>query len=420
MTVAGKKNNATSSWSGYNHQGQVGIFLALKELGELLQKNEDYSSYFAQFEKEDGEDVDIVQNREVISRHQVKAKTTSKNLNDYSDVLTGFNIDGIDEDSRYLHTIREVIGFDLSEEEFKKLPNKPKFIPNEYKIKLYEYPDGYKYCELSNQSESKIDNFCKAEIKSILIQCNHGLKEDDDHIGETLFELKDLLCTKIREAHEAGEGANPLILFSEIYEIVTSTQKREQQAIRRAKSLFEVYWNKNIDGNVNEGLFAEILNLPHEEFETFIIDLHPQKSIKILKEMYLIDSLLDEDIFEEIFYEFYKQIKQEFFDISKVRYKSTKSSYRLSLINKKCKNGEVGELVRSIRNNSNYLKSSFDVDYLVNGRINSPFFNQEFLDNESSSLYNHQPAKGDNLFSNNLEFIDINKTVEKLRGEYYE
>ena len=92
----------------------------------------------------------------------------------------------------------------------------------------------------------------------------------------------------------------------------------------------------------------------------------------------------------------------------------------MSLINKKCKNGEVGELVRSIRNNSNYLKSSFDVDYLVNGRINSPFFNQEFLDNESSSLYNHQPAKGDNLFSNNLEFIDIDKTVEKLRGEYYE
>ena len=76
----------------------------------------------------------------------------------------------------------------------------------------------------------------------------------------------------------------------------------------------------------------------------------------------MIDSLLDEDIFEEIFYEFYKQIKQEFFDISKVRYTSTKLSYRLSLISKKCKNGEVGELVRSIRNNSNYLKSSLDVE----------------------------------------------------------
>ncbi|WP_323126220.1 ABC-three component system protein, partial [Streptococcus equi] len=89
----------------------------------------------------------------------------------------------------------------------------------------------------------------------------------------------------------------------------------------------------------------------NKEFEAFIIDLHPQKSIGALKEIHSIDSLLDEDIFEEIFYEFYKQIRQEFFDISEVRYRSKESSYRLSLINKKCKNGEVGKLVQSIRNN---------------------------------------------------------------------
>lgn len=418
--MAGKKNNATSSWSGYNHQGQVGIFLALKELKELLQKDENYTNFSVQFEKEGGEDVDIVQNNTVISRHQVKAKTKSKNLSAYKDVLEGFNTTGVDENSIYLHTICEVIGFDLPKEKFNELPNKPKYIPNVRKVKLYQYPDGNKYCELSNDNESKIDNFCKMEIKRVLSKYAPSLEDDDEHIRETLFELKDLLCIKIREAHEAGGNANPVILFSEIYEIVTSTKKREQQAIHRAKSLFEVYWNKNIDGNVNEGLFVEILNLPHEEFEAFIIDLHPQKSIETLKEIHLIDSLLDEDIFEEIFYEFYKQIKQEFFDISEVRYKSTKSSYRLSLINKKCKNGEVGELIQSIRNNRQFLKASFDVDYLVNGRINSPFFNQEYLDNGLSLSYNQQPTKRDNLFSNYLEFIDIEKTVEKLNGEQYE
>ena len=47
--MAGKKNNATSSWSGYNHQGQVGIFLALKELCDLLEKDKDHSSYSVQF-----------------------------------------------------------------------------------------------------------------------------------------------------------------------------------------------------------------------------------------------------------------------------------------------------------------------------------------------------------------------------------
>ena len=48
--MAGKKNNATSSWSGYNHQGKVGIFLALKELSELLQKDEDFCNYSVQFD----------------------------------------------------------------------------------------------------------------------------------------------------------------------------------------------------------------------------------------------------------------------------------------------------------------------------------------------------------------------------------
>ena len=424
--MAGKKNNATSSWSGYNHQGQVGIFLALKKLSELIQKGEDYSVYSVQFEKEDGEDVDIVRNNAVISRHQVKAKTSGKLPSAYSDVLINFNNKGdIDENSKYLHTICEVIGFGLPQNNFDFLfqnqkGRKPTFVENPCRVKLYQYPDGKKYCKLSGVNESKIDNFCKTEIKNILVLRNHSLKDDDDHINETLFELKDLLCTKIREAHEAGGGVNPEVLFSEIHEIVTSTKKREKQAIRRAKRLFEIYWNKNFDDSTDSFLFNDILNLSHQEFEAFIIDIHPQKSIKSLKEVQSIDALLDEDIFEEIFYEFYKEINQEFFDISELRYDSTQSSYRLSLINKKYKSGEVGKLVQSIRNNRPFLTASFDVDYLVNGRINSPLFEQRPLDDDLEPLYRQRPSERDSLFSNHLEFIDIDKTVAKLSGEQHE
>lgn len=418
--MAGRKNNATSSWSGYNHQGQVGIFLALKELNELIQNSKDYSKYSIRFEKEDGEDIDVLQGENVVSRHQVKAKTSGKYPSNYKDVLTNFNIQSVNENSRYLHTICEVIGFDLPEEEFNELLNKPKFIPNGCKIKLYEYPDGNKYCELSKDSESKIDNFCKTEIKDILMQRSHSLKDDDDHINETLFELKDLLCTKIREAHEVGKGANPEILFSEIYEMVTSTQKREKQAISRAKRLFEIYWNKNCDDSTSSYLFNSILNLSHKQFEAFIIDLHPQKSIETLKKEQLLDSLLDEDIFEEIFYKFYKEINQKFFNISELRYDSTLSSYRLSLINKNYKSGQVGDLVQSIRDNKSFLTASFDVDYLVNGRINSPLFEKRQSDDGLESPYRKQPSERDSLFSNYLEFIDIDNTVEKLIGERYE
>ena len=133
--MAGKKNNATSSWSGYNHQGKVGIFLALKELSELLQKDEDFCNYSVQFEKEDGEDIDIVQGDIVISRHQVKAKTKGKYPNDYVDVLIGvkkkvennieiiggFNTDGVNENSRYLHTVCYVEGFGIPKKNFEFL-----------------------------------------------------------------------------------------------------------------------------------------------------------------------------------------------------------------------------------------------------------------------------------------------------------
>ena len=80
----------------------------------------------------------------------------------------------------------------------------------------------------------------------------------------------------------------------------------------------------------------------------------------------------------------------------------------------------MGKLVQSIRNNRPFLTASFDVDYLVNGRINSPLFEQRPLDDDLEPLYRQRPSERDSLFSNHLEFIDIDKTVAKLSGEQHE
>ena len=179
--------------------------------------------------------------------------------------------------------------------------------------------------------------------------------------------------------------------------------------------MLERYWNHNSNAqNIDASLITDILNLPDKGFQQFLIDLHPQKGALDNQTIF---ELLDQDNFEDIFYKFYKEINQEFFDISELRYNSTKSSYRLSLINKKCKKGEVGELVQRIRNNEQFLKASFDVDYLVNGQINSPLFEQSQLDNGLDPPYRQRPSEKNRLFSNHLEFIDIEKTVEKLIGE---
>lgn len=416
--MAGEKNNATSSWSGYNHQGQVGIFLALKELNMLIQNDEDFRGYSVQFEKEDGEDIDIVKGIEVISRHQVKAKKNKKNLNDYKDVLTGFKEDGVEENSRYLHTICDVIGFELSEEEFKELPYKPKFIPNDKNVKLYEYPDGCKYCDLSNVSESKIDSFCKEEIKSLLIAHSPSLKDDDEHIKETLFELKNLLCTKIREAHEAGGSANPVILFPEIYNIVTSTEKRERQSIRRAKGLFSLYWNESFDNDVDNTIINEILNLADDDFKNLLIDMHPDNSISKLQDLNNLDNLIDRGSIKYILYNFFRWYKKEKFILNNLYYQTNQESFRLSMIHQP--KAAAGEVKNDIMKNIGFIRASFNTDYLINMNIEGKkFFEVQPIDEEGkeklkSGLLGNEK---DNIFSINLEYIDYEKTVLKLRED---
>lgn len=424
--MAGKKNNATPSWSGYNHQGQVGIFLALNELNKLIQDNISHEDYSVQFEKEDGEDIDIVHSNKVISRHQVKAKTTSKNLNDYSDVLTGFNIDGVDKNFRYLHTICEVIGFGLPKEEFEKLKNKPKYIPNSLNIKLYKYPDGIMYCELNCNKESKIDTFCKKEIINILKKLNSSLKDDDEHIEETLFGLKDLLCSKIRKAHEKGKEEHPIISFQEIYYFVTSTQKRERQSIHRAKTLFKLFWNESLNDvvddtdDVDDTIIIKILNLADDDFQRLLIDLHPDRNISQLQKGNNIDNLIDEHNFKYILYSFIIWCKKENFILDNLYYQTNQDSFRLSLIN--VPKPAAGDVKKRIMKNIKFIRASFDTKYLINMHIDGTRFfedkptHEEGKEKLKSGLVG---KRADSIFSSNLEYIDCVNTIEKLREDQH-
>jgi hypothetical protein len=47
--------NATASWSGFSHQGQVGILVALREMKKI--PKEEYDSHFLEYETQ--EDVAI-------------------------------------------------------------------------------------------------------------------------------------------------------------------------------------------------------------------------------------------------------------------------------------------------------------------------------------------------------------------------
>lgn len=422
------RRNAVSSWSGYNHQGKVGIFLAIRELKKLTDAREDYSKYKLIFEKNGGEDVDICYSTAVVSRHQVKAKKDGKYPNDYANVRTinsencrtGYQILGTTNQDRYLHVICEVNGWDMDKSTFKKSYSGAKYVPNKSKVQLYTYPDGEKYCNLVGGRISPIDDFCIADIKEILKHSNITLSNDEDHIEETLLEINELVSRRISKAHNSGKGVYPVIYFQELNKIITSTEKRQRQSIRRAKNLFALYWNENLDNDADNTVINEILNLAEDDFENLLIDLHPDGKILDLKKINNLDNLVDRYSIKYIFYNFLKWCKEEKFILDNLHYQTNQESFRLSLIN--APKAAAGEVKDSIMQNIGLrlIRTIFDTDYLINMNIDGRKFFEEHPIHEEGKEKLESGFVGevkDNIFSSNLEYIDYENTVRKLKED---
>lgn len=420
------RRNAVSSWSGYNHQGKVGIYLALTELKELIGKGNPYKDYKLILEKNGGEDVEICQSTRVISRHQVKAKKKGRYPNDYRNVRSinskkcpsGYQTSGTTKDSRFLHVICEVQGWDMNEEVFQQTYKGASYVPNKSRVQLYTYPDNKKYCDLVRGGQSPIDNFCEEKIKEILIYSNSSLKDDSEHIEETLCEIKDLVSRRISQAHNNGNGVYPVIYFQEILKIIISQEKRHKQSIRRAKLSLEMYWNNIVEDDVDTTVINQILNLPDDKFEQLLIDLHPDGDISGSKRLNDIGRLIDEISIEYILYNFLKTCKQERLSLDSLRYNLNHESLRLSMIH--APKGAESRVRDKIMTNESFIRASFDTDYLINLCINGQKFFEEkpiHEDGKEKLLAEALGEEKNRIFSNNLEYIDYVNTVEKLKED---
>lgn len=420
------RRNATSSWSGYNHQGKVGIFLALTELKEIIVKGYQYNTYKLILEKNGGEDIDICKSTWVISRHQVKAKKEGKYPNDYVNVRTinsrlhpkGYQTSGTNRNNRFLHVICEVQGWDMDKKTFRQTYKRAAYVPNQSQVQLYTYPDNKRYCDLVSGEQSPIDNFCKEKIKEILIYSNSSLKDDLEHIEETLCEIKDLVSRRISLAHNAGYGVYPIIYFQEFFKIISSQVKRHRQSIRRAKLNLEMCWNHIVEDDVDSTILNQILNMPDDRFEQLLVDLHPDNNILDLKKLNNIDNLIDKDCIEYILYSFLKYSKQERFSLDSLRYDQNNESLRLSMVH--APKAAARNVSDKIINNINFLEASFDTDYLINMNIHGhKFFKEKPIheDGKEKLLSGALGEEKNRIFSNNLEYIDCVNTVEKLKED---
>lgn len=430
--------NATASWHGYSHQSKVGILVSLREILRLLNNKEPLDNWKIIFES--AEDFDLVNDLEVVSRHQVKAYKNGKYPNDYKDVLKdaypevdgkltraipGFqyrsedddgNIGNIEvkEDSRYLHTITEVIGFGLSETEFRGIvPNGVKYVENPNKVRLYPYTDSENFCRLSKLAESDIiKKYCVNEIKEILIFKESPFKTMTDIHEGKFRRIIDQLDSQIRKEHLSKQIGNPTLAFSEILNIILdeegyieSSQQLMRESLMRHWDEYVIEKGEQFDEEIlkiSNELIQEIYCLEDEAFLETIMHLNPDQGD--LHTSYVLTTHLQANSLKDIMYQCLSSITKASFDISYLGYKEGK--YTLSLINREP--GSIGEVIQKLQENKSYLEKIYERNYLINGQ----FDNQKII-NESIT-----PSDSDenHIMNPEMKFITASNAVKKING----
>ncbi len=445
--------NATGSWSGYLHQGKVGLLIGLQKINELIEKDNDLSDWIIEYES--AEDIDIKNGEKVISRHQVKAYKNAKYPNDYADVLgildyeikdgkrvrvtKGFQIHDfdengnampleVDEDSRYLHTITDTLGFGLSKEEFEKLHKRSKYIENLNNIKLYIYPDNNSYCELSSSS-NKLMKFCEAEIKKILNSVKHIFKDAEGQHRNIFFALVNALDIEIRRKHILGEGSYPVLKFSDIYRIITDTEEYKRSNIEFIRERFAESWNIFV-GELNESgipyncsqeekiitIVDELYRLDDDKFVQFLKDINPnENTVGNIDTMKDVTNLCKLDNLKDIFYHCLLYVTESEFIVDYIGYKE-EGGYLLTLINRKPM--IVKSVISNIISNSGISNEIFDRSYLINGQIDEVRFGsiiENTVDNSDlENSWKGLATEKDRFINPDMEFITLERAVEKL------
>lgn len=452
------RRNATASWSGYSHQGKVGILIALKEILRLIDEGKDISNWWVEYET--AEDIDIKCSGEVITRHQVKAYKDGKNLNDYKDVLNeqkvkfehgelkiiqkGFQINDYDEssgrivstvpeDARFLHTICEVQGFGLTQEEYKNinLPYNPNFISNPNKIKLYTYPDNKKYCHFSDDKDS-IMIFCKECINEILKIEDSDFLNDDLRQDNVYYEIIDGLDKRIRIGHVTG--TYPMLSFNEILDTVRNVEHIERNNLRIIRGLFIKAWEEFISALFDSGEeveteqfervsedVEEIFHLNDGEFLQLLRDLNPDKCNSSLASIEGITSLCKWDDFKSLFFYCLIRVKTEEFLLSERGYQYN-GGYVLTLISQR--KTFVKDVLNKMITNMQITRSVFEKKHLVNDRIEGVTL-RNLIDELTSDenlrqllQYNWKDASEESRFlSPDMSFITYDTAIEEINGE---
>lgn len=444
-----QNRNATPSWSGYIHQGKVGFLVALRQLRECIENNiENLEDYAIRYENAEDFDIIVGDDNQVLSRHQVKAYVNGKERENYSDLFNiqtrkfedgkekinvkGYQVhefDGsgnvarevVSKENIYLHVIVDVPDFNLSKDDYlKKYPSRTKYTDNISCVRLYKYNQANDlfYCPLSQENDDTIKDYCIAEIKEILKLKGNSLNDSDSHLEQVYLRyVGSLLDHSIGEAH--SESGFPEISFGKIISIIEEEVPKDE--VYEMKNNLIYRWEKyhcDYANDISEEDFKlmdeinnHLLSLTKDEFYEFVRMMLPHENSD---ENFL--DLFRKAPIEDIFYVLLEKFKG--FSFKAYSYlDDNEKSYRTSLISIQDRPGRIAKIIQEIIDNSEFLKATFNHDFLINRDIDELHIGNKIdeFDGMLDNRYREEWSTGvqHNIFKSNMEFISIKEAKEK-------
>lgn len=395
--------NATASWSGYSHQGQVGLLVALRKLQE---NGINLSNHFVEFENT--EDVAIYElaqdgSKNFISVHQVKAYysagnyTKSKYTSVLNDPIQGSGI-------RYLHTVVEISDWATST------------VTNKNNVIRYPYSATQFHCDTT-----QIEDFIIAELNLIFLR-------NPSHAELAHMRLSFALDNLIRTEHKKASKVLFDIKFSlqEIEDIINDSSTFENQGLYDCRKIFYETFIEIIteDGISNEkrdflenGIVKLINDLDDNNFKKFLQYLNICEPLKDLEKSQI---LANKDGLEQVFFRLLIDVLElePFQEQNLIKYRkdNINSDFVITSIIKEP--GRTATVIKNIIENLDSMDLLWENHQLINREINAdlitnnPAFNSITEDDDAS-----EESKNDrNRFMNysNTKLISRQDAIQLL------
>ena len=293
--------NATASWSGYSHQGKVGILVALREMRRLIQADlqHEFDIHFVEYEN--NEDVAISRllpntQKTLLSVHQVKAYYSDGHLintyksvfikkeqfkidNNGNDILDDNNekieIDNYVDDQwggikNYLHTTMQINNW--SDEYFNGIGGNP------FSVERYPYSNDNLHC-----GTEEISNYLIPELNS---QDFHNGNQGAANMALNRISFK--LDEKIRSEHADKKSKDLYDIkfsFQELLSIIYETNDVSLNNIFISRNLFynefinKVKTHANDEDNdhielLKSSIIQKLYELNDSDFLSFLKNLN--------------------------------------------------------------------------------------------------------------------------------------------------